>query len=135
MSSTESIKENTFVLSHYLFSSNNTTHRETVAHAFSHGNNVRLITSPSVSPEFLSNSSKTCLNLIGNYNTTIFFDKLSHSWTVTCWYWVNSSDALNRFEYHSCNFAMNCVWLKSLLSISDQIFSSFNYSSVLAWPG
>ena len=109
MSSTESVKENTFVLSHYLFSSDNTTHRETVAHAFSHGNNVRLVTSPSVSPKFLSNSSKTCLNLIGNYNTTVFFYKLSHSWAVTCWYRVDSSDALDRLKNHSCNFAMNSV--------------------------
>lgn len=134
MSSTESVKENTFVLIHYLFSGNNTTHWKTVPHTFGQCDNIRFESCPSVSPEFLSNSSETSLNLISNDHTAVFFDKLSHSWAIACWNRIDSSYALNRLEDHSCDFSMNSVRLESLLGVFEQKFSRFDDSSVLTWP-
>jgi hypothetical protein len=72
MPTTEGIEENTLILFHNLFSCNNTSHWETVAHTFGHCNNIWFEASPSMAPKLLSDSTEACLNFISNNDTTVF---------------------------------------------------------------
>jgi hypothetical protein len=109
LSTSKCVEEDSLVLIHDLFSGNNTCHRETISNSLGHCNDVWLEACPSVTPELLSNSTKTCLNLISNYNTSIFSDNLSDSWAITLRDRVDSSNTLNGFEDHASNFSMNGI--------------------------
>lgn len=117
LSSTKSIEKYTFILIHDLFSSNNTSHRESITHTFCHSNDIRFKSSPSMSPEFLSNSTKTSLYFISNHNTSIFSDKLSDSFTISFRNRINTSYTLNRFKEHTTNFSTNCRCMECFFSI------------------
>lgn len=125
MSTTECIEKYCFILFHNFLSCNNTSHWETITHAFGQCDNIRLETCPSVSPEFFTDSTETSLDFIWDDNTTIISNKFSNSWSITLWNRVDSSNTLNGFKDHSCDFAMNSVWLESLLCIFKQQLSSF----------
>lgn len=134
MTSTESIEKDGFVGISDLFPCHDTSHWETIAHTFGQSDDVRLETRPSVSPELFSDSSETGLDLISDHNTPVFFNELCDSWSVSLRDGVDSSDTLDGFEDHTCDFSMSSVRLEGFLCVFDEQLGGLDCASVLTGP-